>query len=129
MGLRRDLNPPQAVSAGRSMIESFMVPASTAAYTDQAILRRPQTYDGHQLYLYSSRPHLLVGPIYDSNDRIYLFLQDPAIMPNLIVSTPLTSSLSARAFMPTESPARCPKSTRFPRIFSAFSFAASPGSM
>ena len=35
-GLRRDLNPPQAVSA-----EKFLEKPATAAYTDQAILRRP----------------------------------------------------------------------------------------
>ena len=38
-GLRRDLNPPQAVSV---LIEYLI--QSTAAYTDQAILRRPLQY-------------------------------------------------------------------------------------
>jgi hypothetical protein len=38
MGLRRDLNPPQAVSVS---ISHYWEIESTAAYTDQAILRRP----------------------------------------------------------------------------------------
>jgi hypothetical protein len=38
IGLRRDLNPPQAVSVSS---KPFWEIESTAAYTDQAILRRP----------------------------------------------------------------------------------------
>gem|GEM_PF-5991372 len=40
-GLRRDLNPPRAVSSKISKLSTLIL--TTAAYTHQAILRRPTT--------------------------------------------------------------------------------------
>ena len=57
-GLRRDLNPPRAVSSKIMMIAYLVL--TTAAYTHQAILRRPTNNSKTTANIFVRRDHKLL---------------------------------------------------------------------
>ena len=69
-GLRRDLNPPRAVSSKIMMIAYLVL--TTAAYTHQAILRRPTNNSKTTANIFVRRDHKLLLNEHGRLWRIFL---------------------------------------------------------